>query len=268
MSADKTKVTIKKKLGCGAKCLKFLIFFFNFIFLIAGCAVLGVGVWIYIESTSIKAIMGSSLLLNSAYTLMVAGAIAILMAALGCCGAWKENKCLLMTYFIALMIIFFAELVGGIMAYAYRNDAKFTVKKSMQSTLKEAYGLEGNKGVTDTWDDTQRKFECCGVEGNTTDAYQLWLVSDWYVEQVGDPKEKVPSSCCKRNDDGDVINLQECQQLEPDFDNPDQVNTEGCFDSVYEFILDNSLVIGGVGVGIAFIQIFGMVFALCLFRQL
>ncbi|XP_070559240.1 CD151 antigen-like isoform X2 [Ptychodera flava] len=262
----KTQVKVKRKLGCGAKCLKFLLCFFNIIFLLAGAAVLGVGVWILVSANSVAAIFGSQLLVQSSYVLMVAGAIAIIMAFIGCCGAWKENKCLLMTYFIALLLIFIAELVGGILAYAYRNEGKDAAKKTMRDTCKNKYGLPNEDDVTKQWDAVQEDFECCGVEGDSTDAYGLWAFSEWHKNSA-DLTHLVPPSCCKRVD-GEVQNLDACQRLLPLPTNPAYVNTEGCFDKVYKTVVDNAVVIGGVGVGIAFVQIFGMLFAICLFRQL
>ncbi|XP_077994253.1 CD151 antigen-like [Glandiceps talaboti] len=262
----KTEVKVKRKLSCGAKCLKFLLCFFNIIFLIAGITVLAVGVYVLISAKKVAAIFGSELLLNSSYVLMIAGAIAIIMAFLGCCGAWKEIRCILITYVIALVIIFIAELVGGVLAYAYRDTGKSLAKESMESTLKLDYGTTGSGDVTEQWDDIQKDFKCCGVEGNSTDAYLLWQHSAWYEDQSM-PKDRVPPSCCIRVK-GDVQDLNACQKLEPDPNQPSQVYTEGCFDKVYASVLDNSHIIGGVGVGIAFIQIFGMVFAVCLFRQL
>jgi len=37
-------------LGCGMKCLKYLLFAFNFIFWVAGIAVLALGIWSRIEA--------------------------------------------------------------------------------------------------------------------------------------------------------------------------------------------------------------------------
>lgn len=47
-----------------------------------------------------------------------------------------------------------------------------------------------------------------------------------------------------------------------------RIYTEGCLTKFETFVKDNVFIIGGVGIGLAFVQIVGILFAFCLARAL
>lgn len=56
------------------------------------------GIWVAVDGSSFSSIFGSSSTLqfvNVSYFLIVIGAILVVLGFLGCCGAQKESKCLL-----------------------------------------------------------------------------------------------------------------------------------------------------------------------------
>lgn len=68
---------------------------------LGGGALLGVGIWVKVDGQSFLNIFGTlstSMLqvVNVAYLLIVIGAILLVIGFLGCYGAQKESKCLLM----------------------------------------------------------------------------------------------------------------------------------------------------------------------------
>nr|CAD7461989.1 unnamed protein product [Timema tahoe] len=82
--------------------------------------------------------------------------------------------------------------------------------------------------------------KCCGVES--------W--QDW--ENVSIP---LPASCCP--DPPSAPLRQTCKT-------PATVYTAGCYDTLKIKVKDGAIVIMGVGIGLAFIQFVGIVFAFCL----
>lgn len=72
---------------------------------LAGAAILGVGVWVKVDSGSLLGILenvdgtpsGVSQLVNVSYLLMAVGGVLLVIGFLGCCGAIKESRCMLLT---------------------------------------------------------------------------------------------------------------------------------------------------------------------------
>lgn len=72
---------------------------------LAGAAILGVGVWLKVDSASLLGILNSvdgapdelSLLENGSYVLIAVGAVLVVIGFLGCCGAIRESRCMLLT---------------------------------------------------------------------------------------------------------------------------------------------------------------------------
>ncbi|KAH0616359.1 hypothetical protein JD844_027400, partial [Phrynosoma platyrhinos] len=82
----------------GTKCIKYLLFGFNFIFWLAGTAVLAIGLWLRFDSQT-KDIFehedNNTTFYTGVYILIGAGALMMLVGFLGCCGAIQESQCML-----------------------------------------------------------------------------------------------------------------------------------------------------------------------------
>ncbi|XP_077084814.1 CD81 molecule a [Siphateles boraxobius] len=113
--------------GC-TKCIKYMLFFFNFIFWLAGCVILGVSLWLRHDNKT------SSLLdlrfegteppttfYVSVYILIAVGAVMMFVGFLGCYGAIQESQCLLGTFFACLVILFACEVAAGIVGFMNKD---------------------------------------------------------------------------------------------------------------------------------------------------
>ncbi|XP_014679689.1 PREDICTED: CD63 antigen-like [Priapulus caudatus] len=96
-------------------------------------------------------------------------------------------------------------------------------------------------------------FECCGAV-NYTD----WAMNSFYKDNTD-----VPDSCCKPVADAEGY-LDGCGKGQRA--NATNIYTIGCADGMQNWFVDNIVLIGGIGIGIAFIQILGIVLACCLGR--
>lgn len=82
-----------------------VIFFLSFHPQLAGAAILGVGIWVTVDSSSMLGVLAHiqdappelAQLANVGYLLIAVGSILAVMGFLGCCGAITENKCMLLT---------------------------------------------------------------------------------------------------------------------------------------------------------------------------
>ncbi|XP_023689993.1 CD9 antigen-like [Paramormyrops kingsleyae] len=119
------------KVRGGMKCVKYLLFLFNFIFWMIGSLVLAVGLWLRFDSniTSLLNIEGAPhTFYFGVYILIGAGALMMLVGFFGCCGAVRESQCLLGSFFSCLLVIFGAEIAAGVFGFLNKD----TIVKEIQ----------------------------------------------------------------------------------------------------------------------------------------
>jgi len=236
---------------CGIKCIKTLLFVFNFIFWLAGAAILGIGIWTEIDPGQFNAFLGNSGYSLPGKILIAAGAFVMVVGFLGCCGAIRESRPLLGMFFGCLFLIFAAEAVAGILGFLYRDKVDEEITNRLKDEIKTKYGVTIDASTNQHVDNLQIRFECCG-SSNYTD----WLESKWSKQN---PNKKVPLSCCKKNGDNTTI----CN-LKTNSDNS-MIHTEGCIAELKIFVNDHLIILGVVAVSTSGIQLLGMIFTCCLF---
>ncbi|XP_048112519.1 CD151 antigen isoform X2 [Alosa alosa] len=237
---------------CGTICLKYLLFTFNFIFWLAGGAVAAVGVWTLVDKSEYISLLASSAYSASAYVLILAGVVVVATGILGCCATIKEHKGFLIVYFILLLFIFLLEITAGVLAYVYYQELSDELRVNLKETMVNKYDQPGQEHVTKAVDKLHQDLKCCGSI-NYTD----WRDGAWIKDRAGD--RVVPDSCCKTPSD-------RCGRRH----HPSNIyNVEGgCIGKLEEFLLQHLQILGGVGIGLAFIQLVGMIFTCCLYQSL
>ena len=195
-------------------------------------------------------------MLSSAANLLIAsGIIAAIVGFFGCCGAMKQVKWMLMVYCGLIALIFILEIAGGAYAYTNRDEVEKKMEKKVRETVLIRYGGPGDAGNAGTKavDWFQQKIECCGATAPSD-----WVESSWftiYKNYTGQPP-RVPDSCCKNESVG-------CGTPLKGFKDP-KIFSKGCIDQGKAFVKDNVYLVGGVGVGIAVVQLLAIVFGACL----
>ncbi|KAF7461337.1 Hypothetical predicted protein [Marmota monax] len=218
----------EKKATCGTVCLKYLLFTYNCCFWLAGLAVMAVGIWTLALKSDYISLLASSTYLATAYILVVAGVVVMVTGVLGCCATFKERR--------NLLRLLNTEL-----------------KENLKDTMTKQYHQPGQEGVTSAVDKLQQEFHCCGSNNS-----QDWRDSEW-IRSGEAGGRVVPDSCCKTVVPG-------CGQRDH-ASNIYKVEG-GCITKLETFIQEHLRVIGAVGIGIACVQVFGMVFTCCLYRSL
>ncbi|TRY72974.1 hypothetical protein TCAL_15697 [Tigriopus californicus] len=246
--------------GCG-KCVKWSLFIINFLIFLGGLVVLAVGIWTLADKAYIERLLRNDLFISSAYILIIAGCIIVVISFLGCFGAMKEVKCMLLTYFIFLFLMFVVLLIGGVLGYVFRNQVEDNLRPEMKHTIEEYDPGNLNDPITTAWDDTQRNLQCCGM-GLTNMEDEPWMA--WKMNSRINPTAldgMVPASCCRLDDFGQVMNCTE--------DNPVQIEKiyqVDCFTRGLSFVKGHAMYLGGVAFGISFFMVLGMIFSFALFK--
>jgi len=213
-------------------CVKYLLFAFNFVFCLSGIAIIVVGAVIqtgYSDYTSFV----PSYLSGAPILLIIVGSIIFFIAFLGCCGACQESYCMMITFSVFLGIIFILELAAGITALVNKETFTSGVYTAMDEVLKQA--KNGNIESQQAWTTIQQGLKCCGVNGTL----------DWTTTPA------LLNNCC-------IDGVPEKGVCTKGF------YTSGCYSSMKSLIHDNFVIVGGVAIAIAFIQIMGIVCACCM----
>ncbi|KAL1489342.1 hypothetical protein ABEB36_014256 [Hypothenemus hampei] len=224
--------------SCELSAIKYLLFAFNVLFVISGIGIIIAGALILSDVGEFKHFMEGRILAPPV-VLIVAGCIVFLIASLGCYGAIRESYYMLMAFAVCLLVIFIIELAVGIAAAVYQNDVHKSLKELMKDSLDR---YDTSTPDRSSWDNLQAKLKCCGVD----------RVTDW-------EQGKRPPSCCHRPRDGAAEpSPQECRNAKP---NEDILYSTGCFDMIEMKARDASKVLIGVGIGIAFVEVIGVLLA-------
>ncbi|NXR38568.1 TSN1 protein, partial [Zosterops hypoxanthus] len=251
------------KMGCFTF-IKVMMILFNLVIFLSGGTLLGVGIWVKVDGESFVDIFGalsSSILqvVNVGYLFIVIGAILLVIGFLGCYGAQKESKCLLMMFFSVVLIIFIAEVAAAVLALVFTGLAETLLTGLVTPLLKEKYGPDPD--FTKIWNITMTEVHCCGLN-NYTD-----FNNSYYYETHG----SYPEQCC---DMKKPCNSTLAAQLALGFRHllpsspPCGCLLQGCFNQILKEIRTNAAVAGGVAAGIAALEIAAMAVSMYLYCRL
>ncbi|XP_062246091.1 CD9 molecule a isoform X2 [Platichthys flesus] len=211
----------------GIKCVKLLMFVFNFIFWLAGTAVFAIGLWLRFDPKTKGLFEGPDspyVFYTGVYILIAAGALMMLVGFLGCCGAIQESPAMLGLFFGFLLIIFAIEVAAGIWGFSNQSKVVSDITAFYMQTYNN-YKTTGDERLRETLRLIQTGLNCCGPTGVAEDAAK--------------------DTCPK----GDLL---------------EELITKSCPDAIDE-VFDSKLhIIGGVGVTIGVIMMFGMIFSMLL----
>ncbi|XP_042367431.1 tetraspanin-8-like [Plectropomus leopardus] len=212
------------------KCIKYLLFFFNLLFWISGLIILGVSIYLKVSKDK-NQITDEAL---PGIDLMIAiGVIIMVLGFLGCCGAIRENRCMLLLFFISLLIIFILLLAAGILAAVDEKKVSDWVKERLEKYLPLS---DQPDNVKEDLEKLQKELKCCGLVNGQ---------SDWV---------KVPESC-------------RCNATESSCNAGTYYSTP-CSEQIIKLMEKHMEVTLGIAFAIAILLIFGMVFAMILYCQI
>ncbi|ODM95263.1 CD63 antigen [Orchesella cincta] len=229
-------------MGCATGIVKFLMFLFNFVFVVGGVLLITFGVMALTGYQDFQQEYEHVVKVDSfkapPIILIVVGGAVFLIAFMGCCGVLRENNCMMMTYAVFLTIILLVQVGIAVAAALYEDEFKEVLQKGMSKSI-EKYSTADE--VKKTWDAMQSNLHCCG-----SDSYNDW-------SKTG----HVPESCCLKQAPGCSDGV---------LGSPDKaettIYTEGCVNKILsdvkiKYVVYTAAVIAGV-------ELLGIVFACCL----
>ncbi|XP_030076832.1 tetraspanin-2 [Microcaecilia unicolor] len=206
------------------KCIKYLLFTFNLIFWLAGCAVMAVGLWLRFGGEIPELLADGeevpSFFYTGLYVLIGAGALMMLVGFFGCCGAARESQCLLGSFFTCLLVIFAAEVTAGVFVFIGKNMAVEEVQ-NIYIKYYDAY-VNGEEKENKTLLSFHKVLNCCGKDSNE--------------------------------------NAARMEALCP----PPETEHRNCIEEIQKLINSKLQIVGIVGITIAGVTIFGMIFSMVL----
>ncbi|XP_053950333.1 tetraspanin-9 [Anastrepha obliqua] len=250
--------------NAGYTCIRRTFCWLNIILWLCSCAFLGAGVWLRLSYEGYATLLPDHHALSADSIFLAIGVVGFVISFFGCCGAWVQSRCLLVLYFLLIVMLFLSEFLIGSIAFLFRGGLGRTFANELRFGIERHYNASDRgslvaPSVAAIWDNVQQSFECCGVS-----SYE-----DWYDIQSWSGKRWVPESCCRPSEarsiltegSGDSFLRVECGKSE----NPALWWSKGCAHSLQAWFQGQLNVIGAVGLGIAFAQLFGLITSMLLF---
>lgn len=254
--------------GCCGSLLKWGLAGINFIFGLLALAMLGIGGYVYHVVRDYSTVSGDSFMVVPIFLLCLGG-FTLILAMFGWWGTIKENTCMTYTYAIMMIIFVVLEISAGITGFVKKDD----VSRVLVNIAQDSMNNWEEDIVQSTWNSLQENFDCCGVESYTDWSNQTMTNGSFvgWAKQHGwgdsPPKNTeypVPDSCC--------VTMAESCGLEYDLTQVKDVlrpagENKGCDKKLGDWIEDNLGMIAGIAVGIALVEIIGLMCAIYLVKS-
>ncbi|CAF1468145.1 unnamed protein product [Adineta steineri] len=222
---------------------KTLFFVFLVLYFIAGLSLLITGSVAHRHASQFAEITGHSIMSGAGFIIAL-GVIIIILSALGFIGAYKNRLGLLQIFIGTLLVVLLLQFIAVIVGFTLRGKADSQLHEKLRNSLPAYVG--GNSDIVTEWDRLQQKWSCCGVDS----------ADDWRTFAKR-PQGVPPNSCCLNND---------CRSGTTT--NSTMYFTPGCYQSARTLFFRYSKALGGVSLFFFFVEIFGLILAIVLLRDL
>ncbi|XP_034736429.1 tetraspanin-1 [Etheostoma cragini] len=217
--------------------IKLMMVMFNLLIFLGGLTLLATGIWVSVDGSSFLQLLGpfsgqGVQFINVVVFCIAIGVVLVLLGSLGWCGAHKESKCLLLTFFSIVLILFVAELAAGVVVLVYSSYAEGIIREWAILSLQKDYGSD--PVVTKIWNTTMTEIKCCGFT-NYTD----FVGSKFEMENGG----SLPPICCWTN--STPCSLEEAESSA----------VQGCFRDILAMVQKHANTVGGVAAGIGVLEV-------------
>merc|ERR1719206_385438 len=185
--------------------------------------------------------------MNTAYIIIISSCFVIFLSFFGCFSAYKEVKCLLLTYFVFMSLLFVILFIGGILSYIFREQVSNTIQAEMIADIRNYDPDDPENKVTKAWDETQEQVSL---------SWEMWRYNK--VLNPSSHFEVVPASCCMPGQDcmvgGKVV--------------IEKVMMGDCMMLALDYVQNQSRMMGSATFAVSCFLILGLVSTFSLFKSI
>uniref|UniRef100_A0A8C8YVJ3 Tetraspanin n=1 Tax=Prolemur simus TaxID=1328070 RepID=A0A8C8YVJ3_PROSS len=229
-------------------CIKYSMFIFNFLFWLCGILILALAIWVRVSKDGQEILSSGDADVNSNVSvniLIAVGAIIMILGFLGCCGAVKESRCMLLLFFIGLLLILLLQVAAGILGATFKSEYDRVLNETLYENVKYLSATDDNaKAFQQALAEFQEEFKCCGLVRGA---------ADW-----GSNFQQFSKSC-------------ECPEMPDDsctvYDGK-YVYKQPCISLLKGLMAKHIIIIIGIAFGLAVVEILGLVFSMVLYCQI
>lgn len=231
--------------------IKFFLFVVNLIVWLLGLGILALGIYAIILSTEdTLQVVGSNTLSVPGIVLVVLGVFLVVVGFCGWLGALREIFFLLVIYCILLSVVVLLEVAIIILVFVQGGQVESLARSAVQRGID---GYQDDPNLQNLIDQVQLLFQCCGFDGpNDWDRNDYFNCSGPALQSCG-----VPFSCCRENDN--TRNNFQCgyRVREDGQENrlASDINTQGCLTTASAVVMNSSIVLGGIGIGLVVLEL-------------
>ncbi|XP_068090313.1 tetraspanin-33-like [Hyperolius riggenbachi] len=229
--------------------VKYSLFVSCYIFWVASGLMIAVGLYAKLcKETDVV----DSLTTDPAIILIVVGMLMFGITFLGCMGALRDLHVLLKIFAIMLLLVLILQIVAAFLGFLFSG---MVLEKASNVMSKAIIHYREDIDLQNFIDYIQKKFECCGVN-----SYNDWSLNIYFHCIESNPSLEscgVPYSCCVMEEEQAVINTM-CgygTQKLMKWHLGDQIFVDGCLDKIVSWGRGNLLFLGGMAVGLIFLEI-------------
>ncbi|NXP58191.1 TSN8 protein, partial [Chloropsis cyanopogon] len=205
---------------------------------VCGCIILGFSIWIRVSSAQqVNACSHTNTIMLAGANLLIAvGAIIMVLGFLGCCGAAKENQCMLMMFFIALLLILIIQIAGGVLGAVYKPQVEATFQLALGESVKALQSTTGEyKEFQEEFQKLEQQNQCCGLMDGP---------KDW-----GENFDKPSSNICQCE-----VENPSASDLCTKYQNR-YIYKKTCGEVIIQQVKDNLVIIMGIAFGLAAVEV-------------
>jgi len=228
--------------------------------IVAGIVLLALAIWTLKDKAFLDELLRSRLYMDATYIILVVSAVLTLLSCFGCFAARKEIKCFVLTYFVVLLLFTVVLVIGGVLAYVFREQVEWTMRAEMLTELRRYNPATPTEPTTQAWRLTQTELQCCGFMTNKVDQpWQMWRYNKALnLSPPSSPESTLlPASCCNST-----------RQLGPCNGASTNLYTGDCLSLAVEYTRQHAATIGAAAIAISCLMVPGLVSSLVLFKSI